>query len=224
MALSHADVAKRFVELRHGSGSRMTAIPAEATTSESTTGYKPEFITLATCVSYSTPIAWLVLNTFTGDRELWVTPVHYSASTRRHKDWATSAYRAWCRDQCVEGRVYQTNGALAPTNGRAEPYALQTTTPAVQRDLHGACLPRIRDATRTGALASALHRVNAAIHTFTDARDPARVAATGARHMQAAVDLRAQLQYWLQMPVDEARASVAAYLTLNEIPARADVR
>jgi hypothetical protein len=84
--------------------------------------------------------------------------------------------------------------------------------------------PRIRDATRQGVLVSRLHKINHYETILTKDRDPSIIANRYSYVLDHARETKALLQNWLNLPVDEMRATVRAYLTLNDIARPASVK
>jgi hypothetical protein len=210
MAYSHAEVAAAFARgerAREGTNLKCIKFSMDS---------DAEFQKLTDAISYSTQIARRVVNKFTGKPEMWVTSRYYSQSTARHKRHLYDAYRKFCEANGHEPIVYESASFLNRTN----PTGLESLLNNATYELWEVDRPRTRDATRRGVLSSRLHRLNHAVHNITTDRDPQfitndeRVSAL----LRHADEHKQQLQHWLMLPTDEMRATVKAYLTLNEVP------
>ena len=210
MAFSHAEVAAAFARgERAREGSNLKCI-------RHTSSSDAEFQSLTDAISYSTQIARRVVNKFTGKPEMWITSRYYSQSTARHKRHLYEAYRVFCEAEGYEPVVYESAGFLNRTN----PVGLGSLLNNATYQLWEVDRPRTRDATRRGVLSSRLHRLNHAVHNLTNDRDPQFIANDEkvSALLRHADEHKHQLQHWLMLPTDEMRATVKAYLTLNEVP------
>ena len=204
MAMSHSEVAARFVQGVEARGSRLQCRTFEAPT------IKFKFVVVSEAISYATPIARVVENWHAGRRELWITPQRYSMSTSRHKDHIMSAWHARCRKLDIDPATV-TFDALDRTNENHLTYADD-----ILSRLAAINAPRLRDATRRGVVTSAHHALTRLVRNATHGVDPEQypsLIATATR-VQAHADT---LACFMTLSTDDMRAAVKGFLALNEI-------
>jgi frataxin-like iron-binding protein CyaY len=222
MALSHAKVADRFVQGDSANGTNLHSRFSDMANFTITrlNDQIDEFHYISTAVSYSTDVAHRVFNKFTDKHELWITTKRYSQSTDRHLQHLRWAYGQWC-DQ--HGFDPHTVFASPHLNDRTNCNALDTVA-TLDASFWDVDRPRIRDASRQGVLVSRLHKINHYETILTKDRDPVIIAKRYSTVLTRARDTKTLLQNWLQLPVDEMRATVRAYLTLNDIARPASIK
>ena len=204
MAMSHSEVAARFVQGVEARGSRL-----QCRTFESSPHYR-QFAVVSEAISYATPIARIVENWHAGRRELWITPQRYSMSTSRHKDHIMSAWRERCRKLDVDPAAV-TFDALDRTNENHLTYADD-----ILSRLATINAPRLRDATRRGVVTSAHHALTRLVRNATHGVDPEQYSSLFAKatQIQAHADTLAS---FMTLSTDDMRAAVKGFLALNEI-------
>jgi len=215
MALSHAKVADKFVQGDPANGTNLHSRFSDMANFTITRldDQHNEFHYISTAVSYATDVAHRVFNKFTDKHELWITTRRYSQSTDRHLQHLRWAYGQWCDKHGFDPHtVFASPLLLDRTNGNA-----LGTVSIFDASLWDIDRPRIRDATRQGVLVSRLHKINHYETVLTKDRDPQIIAKRYSYVLDHAREAKALLQNWLNMPVDEMRTTVRAYLTLNEI-------
>jgi hypothetical protein len=215
MALSHAKVADRFVQGDSANGTNLFSRFSDMAhfSIMRIDHQNMEFHYISTAVSYSTDVAHRVFNKFTDKHELWITTKRYSPTTDRHLRHLRWAYGQWCDQHCFDAHTVFASPTLAD---RTSANALDTVA-TLDASLWDVDRPRIRDATRQGVLVSRLHKINHYETILTKDRDPSIIAKRYSTVLDHTQSTKAMLQNWLQLPVDEMRATVRAYLTLNEI-------
>ena len=215
MALSHAKVADRFVRGDSANGTNLHSRFSDMANFTITRldDRHDEFHYLGTAVSYSTDVAHRVFNKFTDKHELWITTKRYSPTTDRHLRHLRWAYGQWCDQHGFDAYTVFASPTLAD---RTNCNALDTMA-TLDASFWDVDRPRIRDATRQGVLVSRLHKINHYETVLTKDRDPVIVRNRYGTLLDHTQSTKAMLQNWLQLPVDEMRATVRAYLTLNEI-------
>jgi len=203
MAMSHSEVATRFVQGVEARGSRLHCRTFE-------TSSNTQFVVVSQAISYATPIAHLVENWHAGRRELWITPQRYSVSTSRHKDHIMSAWRERCRKLDIDPTAV-TFDALDRTNENHLTYAED-----ILSRLAAINAPRLRDATRRGVVTSAHHALTRLVRNATHGVDPEQYPSLIAKaaRVQAHADTLAS---FMTLSTDDMRAAVKGFLTLNEI-------
>jgi hypothetical protein len=216
MALSHAKVADKFVQGDPANGTNLHSRFSDMANFTITRldDQHDEFHYISTAVSFSTDVAHRVFNKFTDKHELWITTRRYSQSTDRHLQHLRWAYAQWCDKHGFDPHTVIASPALID---RTNPNALDTVA-TLDASLWDVDRPRIRDATRQGVLVSRLHKLNHYETVLTKDRDPQIIKNRYGTLLDHTQNVKTMLQNWLQMPVDEMRATVRAYLTLNEIP------
>lgn len=204
MAMSHSEVAERFVQGVEARGSRLQCRTFEAPT------IKFKFVVVSEAISYATPIARVVENWHAGRRELWISPQRYSVSTSRHKDHIMSAWNARCRKLGIDPTAV-TFDALDRTNENHLTYADD-----ILSRLAAINAPRLRDATRRGVVTSAHHALTRLVRNATHGVDPEQYPSlfANATRVQAHADT---LLSFMTLSTDDMRAAVKGFLTLNEI-------
>ena len=203
MAMSHPEVATRFVQGVEARGSRLQCRTFE-------TSSNTQFVVVSEAISYATPIARVVENWHAGRRELWITPQRYSVSTSRHKDHIMSAWRERCRKLGIDPAAV-TFDALDRTNENHLTYADD-----ILSRLAAINAPRLRDATRRGVVTSAHHALTRLVRNATHGVDPERYPLTFAKAMQVQAHADT-LASFMTLSTDDMRLAVKGFLTLNEI-------
>lgn len=212
MSTSHATVAAKFGRGQPAKGSRMESIACSRKIS-------PHFTIVADGVSYHTTIAQVVVNHHTGLSELWVTPSTYSQTTNRHErhfiGGFIDAYRKnhGCDYETAHNQVFYTR-AVPDGGHRCNPEHARLILQTVQANLHEVDKPRLRTATRRGTLTSCLTRTQEALRRMTQ---DVPVDYPDAETLYELQDMEAFIANTLAIDdIDEARAAVRAWLTLND--------
>jgi hypothetical protein len=209
MAMSHSEVAERFVQGVEARGSRLQCRVLSEDTQKLMRLNHP-FVTVSEAISYATPIARVVENWHAGRRELWITPQRYSVSTSRHKDHIMSAWHARCRKLDIDPATV-TFDAIDRTNPDHFTYVDD-----ILSRLAAINAPRLRDATRRGVVQSAHHALTRLVRNATHGVDPERYETlfANATRVQAHADT---LACFMTLSTDDMRAAVKGFLALNEI-------
>ena len=209
MAMSHSEVAARFVQGVESKGSRLQCRVLSENTQKLMRLNHP-FVTVSEAISYATPIARIVENYTADRRELWITPQRYSVSTSRHKDHIMSAWRARCRKLDIDPATV-TFDAIDRTNPDHFTYVDD-----ILGKLAMVNAPRLRDATRRGVVQSAHHALSRLVRNATDGVDPDRyeTLAASATRVQAHVET---LACFMTLSTDDMRAAVKGFLALNDL-------
>lgn len=175
MGTTHAMVGAKFGRGQPSKGSRMEAITVHRRLS-------PVFTCVAEGSSYATVVARLVVNHHTQLSELWVTPVRYSDSTQRHiRKYIDGFVQQFSRNHVnlidPYDQIFQTNDGLrwSGSDRCGTTDAMRAYQGAVET-MHSVDAPRLRAATRMGAVESAKHRVDYAPRGLCTAATDARSA------------------------------------------------
>ena len=134
----------------------------------------PVFTCVAEGSSYATVVARLVVNHHTQLSELWITPVRYSDSTQRHiRKYTDGFVRQFSRNHANSGidphdQIFQTNDGLrwSGSDRCGTTDAMRAYQGAVET-MHSVDAPRLRAATRMGAIEGAKFRVDYALRRLT---------------------------------------------------------
>lgn len=138
------------------------------------TGIASQFEVMAEANSYSTLIARLVRNTYTGHFELWMTPNRYSDTTLRHKTLLLSAFRSASNPatdiyySTPAGEGYYERDVEVRNN-------IGTYLLRVRRHLHTAIKPKIHEATRLTEFMNAKHKLEYQLRLATEGIAPERI-------------------------------------------------
>ena len=133
-----------------------------------------QFEIMAEANSYSTLIARLVRNHFTGHFELWMTPNRYSDTTSRHKSLllgafrkagnpATDIYYSTIAGEWFDGRDVTVRHNIGQSLMRA------------RQHLHTATKPKLHESTRLTEFMNAKHKLEYQLRLATEGIDPARI-------------------------------------------------
>ena len=175
MAHTHQDVAAAFAhgkKVKHGSrmfntiNSRPLYWP---------TGEHQLFTVVGEGFSYKTRICQIVVNHHTGLSELWVTPLTYSMSTNRHEDMYRQAFiRQYMDNHKVDRSTASeqifTTPAVDDGTTRCNPNHARKVYNTILADrLKDVDKPRLRSATRMGALESIRHSLDNITRRMTHA-------------------------------------------------------
>lgn len=175
MAHTHQDVAAAFAhgkKVKHGSrmfntiNSRPLYWP---------TGEHQLFTVVGEGFSYKTRICQIVVNHHTGLSELWVTPLTYSMSTNRHEDMYRQAFiRQYMDNHKVDYDTAHdqmfTTPAVDDGTTRCNPNHARKVYNTILADrLKDVDKPRLRSATRMGALESIRHSLDNITRRMTHA-------------------------------------------------------
>lgn len=224
MSYSHADVAAAFAANKSRASERMSSHPQIPPAPAGRM-----FTRVCAGISYRTTIALTVVNNHTQLTELWLTPNKYSASTSRHEDAFRSAFiktymaNHGCDHPTAAKQVYKTHAVDNATSpfGRCEPlHAMNVLNACRGNFLTEVVKPRLRSATRIGALESAHYRLTQALHRMTvdvplDFPDPS---VTYELQDMLAFVAQTQSLYDPARPssIDDVRAAVSAYIALTD--------
>ncbi len=135
------------------------------------TGIASQFEVMAEANSYSTLIARLVRNTYTGHFELWMTPKRYSDTTLRHKTLLLSAFRSVGNPDTdiyystIAGEGYYERDVEVSNN-------IGKSLFRVRRHLHSAIKPKIHEATRLTEFMNAKHKLEYQLRLATEGIAP----------------------------------------------------
>lgn len=171
------------------------------------------FATLATVESYSTPVATLVQNTYTGFRELWANPHRYSNTTERHMRYILAGAHAYQRDVQPGFKIYWPQ--QCPRYHRDN---IRMAATVADKDLRLVVQPRLRDATRKAAVTRAIGGLKSAVAQVTEGTDAAAFLAFAPETIAdvgKARELTRTLESWQHLTVPELRTVVSGYLELE---------
>jgi hypothetical protein len=166
------------------------------------------FELLAYGVSYCTVVCKHVLNRLTNTHELWITPQHYSQSTQRHLGY----FRAGFLTEYGTDNIFKTP-AGGGSCGRSDKLFAQNSIEAATALLNDVDKPRLREATRRGSLAAALHRLDVGYRNLTKGIALDKIDADMLYDLQG-------LMHFIDMltettDIDEVRAAVRAHIALT---------
>jgi len=225
MAISHADVARKLMRNKPAAGSRMYGqITNRALYWPS--GDHHLFTVIAEGVSYRTTICKVVVNHHTQLSELWVSPLRYSSSTSRHEGYYVQAFierfmeNHGCDRATALAQVFHTP-AVNDLSTRCNPEHARRVLKALHEHLPEVDKPRLRSATRMGALESARGRLRTVIGRMTRG---VPVDATDAETLYECQAMLGFLDNTIDMftrdnengSIAEVRLAVRAWLTLND--------
>jgi hypothetical protein len=170
--------------------------------------------------SYRTKICQIVVNHHTQKSELWITPSKYSMSTNRHEELYRHAFiRHYIDNHKVDyptasAQVFYTP-AVDDGGTRCNPaHALRVMEHIHRNTLPAVDKPRLREATRRGAIAAALGRMQTITHRMT-AGVP--LDAPDAETLYECQSMTAFLENTQALTdIDEVRTAMRAWLTLND--------
>lgn len=215
MAKSHHDVGVAFGNLQVANGSRMSTIKVQNPDNDANHASQgKDFYLLQTGISYRTVVARIMRNVHTKRNELWITPQRHSNSTQRHKDYFLNGFRKshgitdrWFDD------VYYTP-CVDNSQDRHNPDHVLNTIGLINHTLKDVNLPRLREATRRGTIASCLHRAQTTMRNFSN-NIPLDLIDTDAFYdMQHTIDFLTTTAAIAD--IDEVRAAVKGHLALLE--------
>ena len=208
MSYSHASVGHALIQLKNREGSRMSSFPSPVPMLLADN----QFDLLAYGVSYRTTVCKYVLNRNTKQHELWVSPVYYSPSTQRHLGF----FRAGFMAKHSSDNIFVTpagNGSSGSYITRTEKLFTQNVFSAVSNSLFEVDAPRLREATRRGIIASAIHRLDVAHRNMTKGIPLDTIDADTLYDLQGTSHF---LEMLLDTPdIGEVRAAIKAHMTLN---------
>jgi hypothetical protein len=172
-----------------------------------------QFQLLSYGISYRTTVCKHVLNRFTNQHELWVTPQYFSQSTQRHVGY----FRAGFMKAHGTDNIFTTpaggNSGHASYITRDDKLFAQNSIEVASAMLSDVDLPRIRTATRKGHIVAALNRIDLATRNMTKGIALDRVDADTLYDLQGTMHFLEMLQATDDM--DEVRAAVRAHIALN---------
>ena len=207
MSYSHASVGHALIQGKDREGSRMSAstLPTPMLLADN------QFDLLAYGVSYRTTVCKYVFNRNTRQHELWVSPVYYSQSTQRHLGY----FRAGFLAKHASDNIFVTPAANSPGSyiSRTDKTFAQQALLSAETTLAEVDKPRLREATRRGALASALTRLDVAYRNMAKGTKLDTVDADTLYDLQGTIHFIEMLQ--ATDDIDEVRAAVKAHQTLN---------
>lgn len=225
MAHTHQDVAAAFAhgkKVKHGSrmfntiNSRPLYWP---------TGEHQLFTVVGEGYSYRTRICQTVVNHHTGLSELWITPLTYSMSTSRHEDLYRRAFIHKYIDNHKVGyeeasaQVF-TTPAVDDGTTRCNPnHALRVYTKIMEDRLKEVDKPRLRSATRMGALESIRHSLDNITRRMTHAVPENAIDTTTHRDLLAmsafVTNTLALYSHDRPESIDNVRIAVRGFLALS---------
>lgn len=166
------------------------------------------FALLATGISYRTAVCRYVLNHSTKQHELWVSPQYYSSSTNRHVGY----FRAGFMGKHSSDNIFITR-ANSDLGARSNPHYAKDALNIVNATLPDIDLPRLREATRRGTIASCIRKLDVAHRNMTKGIPLDHIDADILYDLQGMTHF---LEMLLDTPdIDEVRAGVRAHLALN---------
>ena len=208
MSFSNREVARRAVANHHKTvqGSNFRSVPT------------PDAVAVAdiTCLqsiySWYTEVARLVHNANTGRRELWVDSYRYSSSTDRQLSYLRSA----ARDH-ADLDVYTFPLNHGTIKHRCTGITAANAVNRTNAFLTEAAAPRKHAQTRTRLLSQAATILSHAIHTSTSGINPAQLVnfPTTAELLRECQTMRALIQQWLALPIEEMTAAIRGYQALT---------
>jgi len=215
MAKSHHDVGVAFGNLQVANGSRMSTIkvqPVSPHQDDMNAHYNKPFYLVQTGISYRTVVARIMRNVHTKRNELWITPQRYSNSTMRHKDYFLSGFRK------VHGYdsddIYVTP-CVDNSQDRHHPDHVLNTIGLINHTLKDVNLPRLREATRRGTIASCLHRAQTTMRNFSNNIPLDLIDAPALYELQTTIGFLTTTAAIAD--IDELRAAVKGHLALLDI-------
>lgn len=222
MAKSHHDVGVAFGNLQVANGSRMSTIkvqPVSPHQDDMNAHYNKPFYLVQTGISYRTVVARIVRNVHTKRNELWITPQRYSNSTQRHKAYFESGFRKAQVNPMGLGYagadqdIYVTP-CVDNSQDRHHPDHVLNTIGLINHTLKDVNLPRLREATRRGTIASCLHHANKVMRNFSHNIPLDLIDADAYYDMQHMIGFLTTTAAIAD--IDELRAAVKGHLALLE--------
>ena len=218
MAKSHHDVGVAFGKLQTATGSRMNSVqvqPVSPHQDDMNAHYNKPFYLVQTGISYRTVVARIMRNTHTKRNELWITPQRYSNSTQRHKGYFESGFRKSHGISYAEADqdIYVTP-CVDNSQDRHSPDHVHNTIGVINHTLKDVNLPRLREATRRGTIASCLHRAKTTMRNFSNNIPLDLIDADAYYDMQHMIDFLTTTAAIAD--IDELRAAVKGHLALLE--------
>lgn len=223
MAKSHHDVGVAFGKLQVANGSRMSTIkvqPVSPHQDDMNAHYNKPFYLVQTGISYSTVVARVMRNVHTKRNELWITPQRYSNSTQRHKSYFESGFRKAQVNPMGLGYaeadqdIYVTP-CLDLSQDRHHPDHVLNTIGLINHTLKDVNLPRLREATRRGTIASCLHHANKVMRNFSNNIPLDLIDADALYNLQTTIGFLTTTAAIAD--IDELRAAVKGHLALLDI-------
>ncbi len=218
MSTSHAAVGEKFGRGQPAKGSRMESVGTS-------TKISPHFTVVAAGISYRTKIAQIVVNHHTQLSELWLTPNYYSQTTNRHEGYFRDGFiKAYtqnhgCSREVAQGQIFVTDAVAAYHTDRCNSDRAKAILQHIHAQLPDVDKPRLRSATRMGALMSCLTRTREAIRRMAHG---VPVDYPDAQTLYELQDMEAFIANTMALyrndtpdSIDEVRASVRAWLELN---------
>lgn len=170
-----------------------------------------QFDLLAYGISYRTPVCKYVFNRHTRQHELWTTPIYHSQSTQRHLGYFRAGFMTKHSSDniFVTHAVNSAGGYISRTSKDFAQIAIENVTSTLA-DIDK---PRLREATRRGTIAAAIHRLDVAHRNMTKGVPLDVVDADTFYDLQGELHF---LEMLLDTPdIDEVRAAVKAHMALN---------
>jgi hypothetical protein len=211
MSYSHADVGHAFARATKSlTGSRMSMHKPP----ESLVLANSQFELLAYGISYRTTVCKHVLNRLTNTHELWVTPQYHSQSTNRHVGYFRSGFaKVHGYDNIFTTPAAGSGGSYGSYITRDDKLFAKNRLGTVNATLPDIDLPRLREATRRGTIASCLNIIDLAVRNMTKGIALDRIDADTLYDLQGTMHF---LEMLLDTPdIDEVRAVVKAHIALN---------
>lgn len=224
MSHSHIDVANAFArgkKVRRGANmqNEITSVALHDWTQQSTRERSGLFTMVGKGYSYRTKICQTVVNHHTQKSELWITPLKYSMSTTRHEDMYRHAFiNSYMANHGVDcltaaAQVFYTP-AVDDGGTRCSPVHAQRVLAHIHETLREVDKPRLREATRRGAIASALSRMQTITARMT------RDVPVDIPDAETLYECQSMLSFLENVQgirdIDEVRTTVRAWLTLND--------
>lgn len=177
----------------------------------------PLFTTMSEAYSYSTRIARLVRNEFTGHFELWMTPTRYSNTTSRHKTLLLGAFRSAGNP---DTDIYYSTLAGEDYDDRVEAvrHNVGRTLSRVRTHLSDAIKPKLHEGTRLTSFMSAKHVLQHQLRLATEGIDPARIPHEQVDALRSELAFIAPLAAPLtptNLSMDERRAVLEGFFALE---------
>jgi hypothetical protein len=208
MSYSHSAVGHALAQCKPLKGSRMSV--ETPTTPHVLVNH--HFEVLAYGVSYSTTVCKHVRNRLTGQHELWVTPQFYSQSTQRHLGF----FRAGFMAKYSSDNIFRTPAGGSSRGSyicRDDKLFAQNSIDTAAALLNDVDKPRLREATRRGSLAAALHRLDVGYRNLTKGIALDKIDADTLYDLQGMMHFIDMLTETTD--IDEVRAAVRAHIALN---------
>ncbi len=235
MAATNENVAARFASalviltdsfIRPIAGSNLYAVAVcKERRDEHTRQTKGVFTMLAQLDSYRTTVGYIVQNNHTNKREVWLARLRYSNTTSRHLSHTGAAVRERERDLNTTFSTFHINTDVSwPNRVDCAGYTsfdnpLYMRLMAVNETIAKADLPKIRETSRRMHLLDAAMRCETTLRTYTDdvPEGYAESLKEGSqKHIDELISLREYAQILINKPLDEIRASVRGFATLNK--------